>query len=410
MKRFLSSVTWSTVCPHHWWSAWRSREDGPARSETVQPATHCQESSVCPGSVVELTLEAPLAASGVVRAALGFVFVYFTIAAAHLLMVAVNTFDERFSATRYQSAGIEARWLGDAPLSEEIDALQRRSGSLAAAIPSQPLRMLPVSPFLVVAAAALIVFGFALLLISRRVRSDTLQTIVGVFAGLSIWTGGVEYGLVIASRTLGIAKSVASYEGRIVGCFGEYVLLKHTWGILVVVCAYLLFLESNRCPVFLWFRRRLPLMRGAVACGRVENYAPRVAFEYVTITWTFYVLLLWAYDPVVFGVRGVLTHALFFGSFGVTGWLVVKLCRQRGHGPALRYAIGVAIVAWTPVEIAAKWRLFEQPWCLLQPTTALAFFGGTALSTWLVVREVRRSRRPPGMALSMPAMTLAAEA
>ncbi|MCC7293737.1 MAG: hypothetical protein IT449_16895 [Phycisphaerales bacterium] len=357
-----------------------------------------------------MTLEAPLAASGVVRAALGFVFVYFTIAAAHLLMVAVNTLDERFSALRYQSDGVEARWLGDAPLAEEIDALRRRGGAVAAARTSQPLRMLPVSPFLVGAAAGLILSGFALLLISRRVRSDALQTIMGVFAGLSIWTGGVEYGLVIASRSLGIAKSVAPYDGRIVGCFGEYVLLKHTWGILVVVCAYLLFLESNRCPVFVWFRRRLPLMRGAVACGRVENYAPRVAFEYVTITWTFYVLLLWAYDPLVFGVRGMLTHALFFGSFGVTGWLVVKLCRQRGHGPALRYAIGVGIVAWTPVEIAAKWRLFEQPWCLLQPTTALAFFGGTALSTGLVVREVRRSRRKPQMATALRALALAAEA
>lgn len=132
-------------------------------------------------------------------------------------------------------------------------------------------------------------------------------------------------------------------------------------------------------------------MRGAVATGRIDNFAPRTAFQYVTIVWALYVVLLWAYDPTVFGVDGVFTHALFFGSLATAGYLLLRLYRQQSMGAAVRYAIGTAIVSWTPIEIAAKWGLFNEPWLILNPLTAAAFFGGAALGTWLVIREIRRS-------------------
>lgn len=332
------------------------------------------------------------------RSALAFFFVFATIAAAHLLMAALNAADYAISAESYGRVGAEARWFGEDPLLAECERLQvQGSGPAQARVADTAsfgntitLHMLPISSFLVVATVGLIVVGMGLLLVSRWISRDGLQSIFGVFGGLLIWTGAVEYGLMIASRLLGIAKSVDVHAERLIGTLGEYVLLKHTWGLLVLVWAYLLFLESNRCNLFLWFRRRLPLMRGNIANGRTDNYAPRTAFEYVTVVWTFYVLLLWAYDESVFGVHSLFTHALFFGSLATGGYLLLRLYRQTSIGPAIRYAIPTAIVCWTPVEIAAKWDLFTEPWLVLNPVTAATFFGGPALGTWLIVREIRR--------------------
>ncbi len=328
------------------------------------------------------------------RAASAFVFVYITLAAGHLLMVAINAADLRISAQTYRRPGVAARWFGDEPLATALRYARKPASPRAEATVSRatvPLRMLPVSTFLVAATVGLILAGLALLFWSRDVRSDAAQTVLGVFAGLSIWTG-VEYSLMLASRVLGIAKAVMLHDGVVIGTYGEYVLLKHTWGILAMVGMYLLFLESNRCPFFVWCRHQVPLMRGAVCTGRIDNYAPRTAFEYIAIVWTFYLVLLWAYDPAVFGVDGLLTHALFLGSFALSGYLLLRLYRQSAIGPAIRYAIGVAIIAWIPIEIAAKWRLFQEPWLILSPLTATAFFGGAALGTWLVIWEIRRNR------------------
>jgi len=337
-----------------------------------------------------------------IRGMLAFGFVFATLAAGHLLMVAINTADDSVSHKVYGNRGVEARWFGDRAMLAKLEHLRDKhtieTDSHIIAEATETLRdngvfsffMLPVSPFIIATSFTLIVIGFVLLVISRHVQSDAAQSVLGVFSGLLLWTGGAEYGLMIASRVLGVAKSFDLNGQRIVGAFGEYVLLKHTWGILAIVAVYLLFLETSRCPFFLWFRRHLSLMRGAIATGRIDNFAPRTAFHYVTVMWTFYVLLLWAYDETVFGVYSWLTYAIFFGSFASTGYLLLRLFRQKTMGGALRYAIGTAIICWNTVEIAAKWNLFREPWLIFTPLTATVFFGGVALGTWLVVRELRR--------------------
>ena len=344
--------------------------------------------------------------ASLVRTVLAFFFVFATLAAGHLLMVAINTLDRACSRDIYAHQGIEGRWFGDRTMLASLQILHPRlSTDTDRAITAEAIRnlaagdtlrfdMLAVSPFLVEVTFGLILAGLGLLIVSRRFRSDAAQTVIGVFAGLLLWTGAAEYGLMLASRVLGVAKSFNCQGSRIVGVHGEYVLLKHTWGLIILVGAYLLFLETNRCPFFLWLRRRLRLMRGAVATGRIDNYTPRTAFQYITIMWLFYVLLLWAYDDGVFGVHSWFTHAVFFGSFASTGYLLLRLYRQHSLGGAIRYAIGTAIICWNTVEIAAKWGLFREPWLILSPATAVVFFGGTALGTWLVVRELRRDAHP----------------
>ncbi len=338
------------------------------------------------------------------RTALAFGFVFATLAVGHLLMVLINAVDQRVSPETYRTLGAESRWFGDQTVLAELEIMATRQMSptdnavIAKAIETVQgggqltVHLLNVSPFIVATTFAMIAVGLGLLVWSRHVRSDALQSVIGIFAGLLIWTGGVEYGLMIASRLLGIAKSFQIVGDRLVGAYGEYVLLKHTWGLIACVAAYLLFLETNRCPFFLWFRRRLKLMRGAIATGRIDNFAPRTSFQYVTVMWTFYVLLLWAYDETVFGVDSWLTRTIFFGSFASGGYLLLRLYRQRTMGGAVRHAIATAIICWNSVEIAAKWNLFREPWLVLRPTTAVVFFGAAALGAWLIVRELRRER------------------
>ncbi len=334
--------------------------------------------------------------AAVFRAGAALLFVMASLAAGHLLMVAVNAADAAVSAEQYQSMGIVARWFGDGPLDAELSELGSVAIGGGTAVPT--IHMLPVSPFLVAAALGLTALGFCILLFSRFIADDGLQSLLGVLGGLFLWTGAVEYGLVVASRLLGIAKGLSMHGDQVIGVAGEYVLLKHTWGILLILCVYLTFAESNRCNVFLWLRRRVPLMRGPLASGHITNYGPRTAFQYIMIIWTFYVLLLWLYDETLFGAQSLATRLVMVGSLAGAVFLTWRTVRRPTWGHTLRYAIGTAVVAWTPIEISAKWGLFEEPWLILNPQTAVLFFGGLCASGVLVAREILRQRAASKMA------------
>lgn len=336
-----------------------------------------------------------------VRTALASTFVLLMLASAHLLMVVINAAEAAVAAPQPQ-AGLSARMLSDRPLEEELAAALRKAktadkqqvlrAALSAARAGQPvaLRTLPVTAFLVVVALALTALGGGLLWLTSRLRGDAAQSIVGIFAGNVLWTGGMEYGLTIAARSLGVAKTVGVVDGQLVAIYGEYVLLKHSWGALVLVLGYLFFLETSRCPLFLFFRQRVPTMRGPLVSGRIYNYGPRSAFQYATTVWGFYLLLLWAYDEQLFGVHGWFTTALLFLSLAASLFCMWRLHQQTGWGPAVRYAVGAMIVVWTPIEIAGKWGLFREPWLLLRPSTLLLFFGGLGVGTFWLWRAQRR--------------------
>lgn len=335
------------------------------------------------------------------RTTLTSVFVLFMLAAAHLFMVVINAAEKAVEAPQ-PVAGMDARMFSDRPMTEELEGTLLKAktdedrrvveAALAAAQAGEPvaLKTLPVTPFLAWTAILLCVVGVLLIWLTSRFKSDTAQTIVGIFGGNLLWTGGVEYGLTLASRTLGIGKTVGVMDGQLVAIYGEYVLLKYTWGPLALVLAYLLFLESSRCPLFLTWRKQVPTMRGPLVSGKIGNYGPRSAFQYSTTVWAFYLLLLWAYDESVFGVYSIVTKAILFASLAGSLYCMWRLHKQTGWGPATRYAIAAMIVVWTPIEIFAKWGVMREPWLLLQPGTALIFFGGLAVGTWALWRAQRR--------------------
>ncbi|HJK97545.1 MAG TPA: hypothetical protein RMF84_10005 [Polyangiaceae bacterium LLY-WYZ-14_1] len=351
--------------------------------------------------------------SALLRTTLTSVFILFMLAAAHLFMVVINAAEQEVAGP-HPHEGVAARMFFDTPVPEEIQAALSKADSasdrrvlteaLARAEAGEEVvfRTLPVTPFIGWTAVGLCVVGFLLIWATAAFRSDTVQSILGIFGGNLVWTGGIEYGLTIAARTLGVGKAVGVQDGELVAIFGEYVLLKHTWGALALVMAYLLFLESSRCPVFLWWRRNVPSMRGPIATGRITNYGPRSAFQYSTTVWAFYLLLLWAYDEHLFGVYSLVTKGILFGSVAGSIYCVWRLHHQNGWGPAVRYAIAAMIVVWTPIEIFAKWGVLNEPWLLLEPTTAVIFFGGLGLGTYALLRAQRKIFRGARPAAGCP--------
>jgi hypothetical protein len=343
-------------------------------------------------------------ATATMRTVLTSMFVLLMLASGHLFMVVVNHAESSFAAPR-AADGLVARMFNDRPMTEEIQAALRKTsapekrallqGALKDVEAGRPLELhvLPVTRFLVGATLALTVIGAVLLWATSRLKGDAPQSILGIFGGSLIWTGGVEYGLTIAARALGVGKTIAVVNGQLVATYGEYVLLKHTWGVLALVMVYLLFLESSRCPVFLWWRKNVPTMRGDIVTGRIDNYGPRSGFQYATTVWGFYLLLLWAYDEHVFGVYSLFTKATLVLSIAGTIYCTWRLHNQPSWGSSIRYAVGAMILAWTPVEIIGKWGLLREPWLLLRPEALAVFFGGLALGTWGLWRAQGESRK-----------------
>jgi hypothetical protein len=342
-------------------------------------------------------------ASALFRTVLTGAFVLLMLASAHLFMVVINAAESALNPPDAR-AGLVARMFTDRPMSEEIEAaLQKTTAPEKRAVlehaledvrAGKPLELhtLPVTPFLVYAALGLTVLGGFTVWVTSRLKGDAAQSIVGIFGGNLMWTGAVEYGLTIGARSLGVGKAVGVVHGQLVSIYGEYVLMKHTWGVLGLVMVYLMFLESSRCPVFLLGRRHLPMMRGPSVSGKIDNYGPRSAFQYATTVWGFYLLLLWAYDERVFGVYSIFTKGVMLFAIAGSVYCTWRLYQQTGWGPAVRYAVAAMIVVWTPIEIAGKWGILRQPWLLMKPEALTVFFGGLALGTWGLWRAQRRAR------------------
>lgn len=355
------------------------------------------------------------------RTTLTSMFVLLMLGSAHLFMVVINAAEQGVAAPA-PADGVVARMFSDRPMVEELEGALKKADAprdrqvlheaLAAASAGETveLRTLPVTPFLVWTTLGLSAFGLLLIWLTSRIKSDAAQSILGIFGGNLLWTGAIEYGLTLASRSLGVGKTVGLVDGQLVAVYGEYVLLKHTWGALALVLVYLLFLESSRCPVSLWMRQHAPLMRGPTVAGRIHNYGPRSAFQYVTTVWFFYLLLLWAYDEQVLGVYSLPTKGILFAAVAGSIYYVWKLHQQPGWGPAIRYAVGAMIVVWTPIEIFGKWGVMRQPWLLLEASTALLFFGGLAVGTWALWRAQQRRSAAAAQSLaveSSPSSSLA---
>jgi hypothetical protein len=239
--------------------------------------------------------------------------------------------------------------------------------------------------YLALGAVVVFLLGIILLVMTRFIASSSWQSLLGALSGVLLWTGGVEYGFIYGAHDLGIE--------TVDGTSGEYLLLKHTWSLLLLLVIYLLLHEGNRCNLFIWLRRKLWLNRNPIASGKIGNYGPRTAFEMVSILWFFYVLLLVLYDEKLVGKQHFLTYATLALSLGGGGYLFYKLLRIKDLGLAIRYAIPTVIILWNVVEILAKWNFFDEPWITLNTPIVLSVVAALVAGLYFVIRDLVQSNK-----------------
>lgn len=225
------------------------------------------------------------------------------------------------------------------------------------------------------------VIGFVTIYLTRFLKSDGWQSFVGILGGLGMWFS-FEYSLMYAGERMGVTYAFN-------GSYPEYRLMQWSVILLVMVFTYLLYQESVRCNFVFFLRRKLRLMRGVIATGKVDNYGPRTGFEYIMITWTFYVLLMIGYDEQLFGAHSAFTYGLFFASFSVFFYLCYKLLSYDKFGANLRYSIPTVTILWNDVEILAKWGMLKEPWVHINWPIMSAIIAGFVISTYLIIKDLR---------------------
>ncbi len=211
-------------------------------------------------------------------------------------------------------------------------------------------------------AMALGVLGIILLMISTKYEgNENAQTYLGLFAGLFIWTGFIEFSFVYAAEVLGVAPLMEN--GEIV-TKPEYLIMPSSIGLLIAGTLYFFLDSQTRCNFFMtlkkWTGLNLPL--GKV--DKKKNYANTTAIETVFVIWLFYIVLLLVYDNNIAGDKHWITYTVMFGSLIWSVYLISKLVKFNRMAPAIRYAIPTVVVFWNVVEILGRWNFFKEVWVM----------------------------------------------
>lgn len=225
-------------------------------------------------------------------------------------------------------------------------------------------------------------FGFALVWIGMRPRSEAQQTILGYLGGNFIWCGIFEWTWRYYGHWLGLEPIMA--DGFII-LSPELLLIQAT---TLLVFSMLVFLGANkdtRCRMFMWFHRNFKLRPAAMTPGYKRQHARTTALETVFLIWTIYLFAIWINDPR--GIRYDSVAAMVItGGFVVWGiYLIPKLLKIRGLGPTFRYAIATGSICWLPIEAFSRWGLYPEVWIKPQEysvlmSIVLALFVGGALA------------------------------
>lgn len=211
-------------------------------------------------------------------------------------------------------------------------------------------------------AAILGVLGVLLLIWgARREANRSIASLLGLLAGILVWTGWVEFSFVWIAEKQGVSPMLENGE---VVTKPEYLVMLSSIGLLAMSLV-MFTLSSTRCPYFRWWQRLIGMRRTIRETGTKHAARPMavtVFMEVVMIMWTFYILLLVAYDPQIAGDRHPFTFIVAFGSLVWSAILTAKLMRIKTFDHALRYAIPTVIIFWNFIEVAGRWNLFSEIW------------------------------------------------
>ncbi|MBP8824453.1 MAG: hypothetical protein KBH07_12495 [Flavobacteriales bacterium] len=224
-----------------------------------------------------------------------------------------------------------------------------------------------------------------------RHSNNAISSLLGLLAGILVWTGWVEFSFVWVGEKESVPPMMANGE---VVTKAEYVVMLSSIGLLAAVLLMYTF-SSTRCPYFRWFQRGLGMRQAIRDTGTNEPSRPMavtVFMEIIVIMWTFYVLLLVVYHPLIAGDRHPATYAVAYGSLLWSAVLFAKLMRIKTFDHALRYAIPTVIIFWNFIEVIGRWDLFSEFWVhpLEHWIENSLILGALALAVVMYVRDGRK--------------------
>jgi hypothetical protein len=244
-------------------------------------------------------------------------------------------------------------------------------------------------------AAVLGLTGAWLVWVGVRRQSETGGTWYGLFGGLLLWTGWVEFSFVWGAHELNI--DPLKENGEVV-TKPEYLVMPSSVGLLLATLAYFIYNGSTRCNFFIWMQKYFRMKIPHQVRTKKRNYAIITAMETIYVLWFFYILLLIVYNKNLFGDRHPATYLVFMGSLVWSVYLIIRLLRFSKMAPAVRYAIPTVIIFWNVVEILGRWNFFREIW--VEPMSfalemALIFlaFVLVTLFTLLIPEKQESSRR-----------------
>jgi len=209
--------------------------------------------------------------------------------------------------------------------------------------------------------AALILgfIGLLLLVWGMISANKNKAAFLGLFSGLFIWTGWIEFAFVYYAHRFGVEPLIINGE---VVTKPEYLIMPSSVGLWAVFMIYFFFGTKTGCVFFNWFQRKLKIKSVNELKYSKQNTAISVLLELIMLLWTFYLVLLFAYDSNFFGDKHIVTYIIAFGSLQWSLILFIKLIKIEKISYAIKYSIPTVIIFWNFVEILGRWNILTEIW------------------------------------------------
>lgn len=207
--------------------------------------------------------------------------------------------------------------------------------------------------------------GVIILLAGVFSKKETTATFAGLFGGLFVWTGWIEFAYVYYANRFGVQPLV---ENGVVVTKPEYLIMPSSVGFWAIVMLFYIFSTRSGCNFFNYIQRKLHY--GTAAEGNpqavlqpvIRNHAMTTFMELNVLLWTCYIVLLFAYDKAFLGDRHPVTVFIAFGALAWSVYLFIRLLKIKKIAYAIRYAIPTVIIFWTFVEILGRWDMLTEIW------------------------------------------------
>jgi len=236
-------------------------------------------------------------------------------------------------------------------------------------------------------------FGLIILVWGVVSVSDIKATFFGLFGGMFIWTGWVEFAYVYYANRYGVEPLMVG--GEIV-TKPEYLIMPSSVGFWAVFMIYYFLGTRSGCNFFNWFQKKMNIQNINELKPAKRNSAISTFLELTLLMWTFYLVLLFVYDDQFMGDRHPMAYFVAFGSLVWSLFLMKKLLRINDMAYAIRYSIPTVIIFWNFVEILGRWDVFKEIWIEPQKYWLEMLLTAIAFIVLLIISVTTHKKRKGG--------------